>query len=118
MSEDIKELLKASIERSKNWSKDGWKVTFGPNQYEVPSMEAAEELPKNFPYREEAVAYWKNVSGIAEEVTTYLEGALADIENGDLTAAENKLYFAQYYERPLEKYTQTSKPVYESLRNR
>lgn len=118
MNDDLKKKLKDSIARAKNWSADGWRVAFGPNQVEVASLKQAQELAPEFPYRQEAVAYWKNVQVISVEVTAYLEGTLADLENGDLKAAGSKLYFAQYLEKPLEKYSRTSRPIFESLLER
>ena len=118
MSADLKKMVKESLERSRKWAEDGWKVTFGPRQLEISSLQHALDLPLEAPNREEAIGYWKNVEGISEEVSLYLEAALADLEKGDLKAAENKLYFAQYYEKPLEQYTKTSKPVYESILKR
>ena len=113
----MKKQVQEAIDRAKSWTTVGWKVTFGPRDYEVNSLAAAMELPRNFPYREEAVAYWRNVQGISEEVTKYLENALKDLEGGDRKGAESKLYAAQYHEKPLEKYTQTSKPIYDRLMN-
>ena len=118
MNDDLKKKLRESIERARNWAEEGWKLSFGPNQVEVSSLTRALDLPREFPYRQEAVAYWKNVEVISEEVTVYLVGALADLENGDPKGVENKLYFAQYFEKPLEEFSHTSRPIYESLPKR
>lgn len=118
MSDNLKKSVQESLERSRKWAEDGWKVTFGARQVEISSLQQALDLPKEAPNREDAIGYWKNVQEISEEVSIYLEGALADLEKGDLKAAENKLYFAQYFEKPLEQFTNTSKPVYESLLKR
>lgn len=111
----MKDKLKKSIERAKNWNKDGWMVTFGPGQVEVASIQQAMDLPKEAPNRQEAIAYWNNVQVISIEVTKYLEGALADLEKGDMKALGNKLYAAQYHEKPLEQYTNTSGPLYKEF---
>jgi len=115
MSEKTKMELKEAIEKAKNWANDGWKVTFGHNAVEVNNLKAALEMPRTFSFRQEAIAYWRNVEDISVEVTKYLEGALVDLEQNNLKAAENKLYFAQYFEKPLEKFTNTSKPLYQAV---
>ena len=115
MSPEIVSQLSAAIERARNWCKAGWQVDFGPNRVAVRSLEQALQLPREFPYREEALAYWRNVQCISEEVVSCLKGALDDLERGDLKAAGNKLYFAQYFERPLEESSRTCKPLYESF---
>ena len=115
MNESIKKELQDSIRKAKNWAREGWKVTFGPHGYEVNSITQAMALPREFPYRQEAVGYWKNVEGLATEVVKHLESALSAVEKGDRKTAEDKLYFAQYYERPIERYSLTSKPMYDSF---
>ena len=112
----MKKQLQEAIEKARNWADEGWKVTFGHREVEVNSLPAAKEMPKEFQHREEAIAYWENVKGISGHVTTYLEKALEDMENGNMKGAEDKIYFAQYFEKPLEEFTKTSKPVYESIR--
>lgn len=120
MSDDLKEreltkLLQASIEKTRNWAREGWTVTFGPRNYEVNSIEAAQNLPREFPYREEALGYWTNVECIAEEVESRLKKGLEALEQGDLKSAENQIYAAQYVEKPLEKFTNTSKPIFDRI---
>ena len=115
MSDAIKKQLNDAIQKAKNWAKVGWQVTFGPHGYEVNSITQANALPREFPYRQEAVGYWKNVEGLSIEVTKYLEGALKAVEQGNRKEAEDKLYFAQYYERPIERNSMTSKPMYDSF---
>jgi len=116
MNEEIKKQLQDAIEHAKSWPTKGWKVTFGVRQTEVNSLPEAMELPKEFQHRQEAVAYWLNVKGISEHVTGYLITALEAVEKGDMKTAEDKAYFAQYYEKPLEHDSNTSKPVWESIR--
>lgn len=118
MTNEFKGRLEESIQRARNWAVDGWKATFGHNNVEVCSLKEAEEMPKSFIHRESAVAYWKNVEGISAEVATFLEGALENLEKGDLHQVENKLYAAMYFEKPLESFTNTSRPIYESFRDR
>lgn len=115
MSPEIVSQLTASIERARNWCNTGWHVDFGPSREAVRSLEQALQLPREFPYREEALAYWRNVQCISEEVVACLKGALADLERGDVKAAGNKLYFAQYFEKPLQESSRTCKPLYESF---
>jgi len=117
MNDELKEILKTAIEKARNWATEGWKVTFGPREYEVNSLTDAEELAREFPYREDALGYWKNVKAISEEVISNLEKALAALEKGDLKRAENMAYAAQYFEKPLEKFTNTSRPVFERIQN-
>lgn len=117
MYDDLKEQLKQAIERARNWSVDGWPVGFGPRRVDVPSLKAALDSPKTFAHRQEALGYWHNVKLISEDVTHNLEAALAALEKGDLKAVENKLYAAQYMEKPLEEHTKTSKPVYEAFKS-
>ena len=59
MYEELIEQTEKAIDLSMNWAKRGWKVTFGPRQTNVSSLEEAEELDKTFVYRDEAVNYWK-----------------------------------------------------------
>ena len=115
MNEAIKNQLKSAIQKAKNWALEGWKVTFGPHGYEVNSIKQAMALPREFPYRQEAVGYWKNVEGLSREVIKHLEGALSAVEKGNRKEAEDKLYFAQYYERPIERFSNSSKPMYDSF---
>lgn len=115
MSEDIINQVKASIERARNWPTEGWKVQFGPARVAVCSLVQAQEMPREFAHREEAVGYWKNVELISVDVTKYLEMALAALEKGDMKVAGDKLYTAQYLEKPLASSANTSRPVYESF---
>jgi len=115
MSDAIKKQLQDSIQKAKNWTSEGWKVTFGPHGYEVNSITQALALPREFPYRQEAVGYWKNVELLAKDVVKALEGALDALDRGDRKTTEDKLYFAQYHERPIERFSQTSKPLYDNF---
>ena len=115
MRDHIIKSLQDAIEKAKNWANEGWVVTFGPHQHEVNSLKAAMEVPRRFSHREEALAYWRNVQTISEDVVKHLEGALKDLEKDNLTAAEKKVYAAKYMEKPLEHLTQTSQPIYELI---
>ena len=117
MSQEVITQLKSAIEQVRNWPTAGWKVTFGLRETEVNSLPAAMEMPKEFQHREEAVAYWRNIEGMSKHITPYLEAALEAMEKGDLKLAEDKSYFAHYFEKPLERDTQTCKNVWESIRD-
>ena len=58
MYEDLIKKTETAIENSLNWAERGWTATFGPRQTEINSLKAAEELPKTFVYRMEAINYW------------------------------------------------------------
>jgi len=117
MNQEVIQEVKTAIEKVRNWHTNGWKVTFGLRETEVNSLTAAMELPKEFQHREEAIAYWRNIEGMSAHVTPYLEATLEALEKGDLKLAEDKSYFAHYFEKPLERDTQICKNVWESVRS-
>ena len=116
MSKEVINQLKTTIEQVRNWPTAGWKVTFGIRETEVNSLSVAMDMPREFQHRQEAIAYWKNVEDISQHITPYLEAALEALEKGDLKLAEDKSYFANYFEKPLERDTQTCRKVWESIR--
>jgi hypothetical protein len=116
MSQDFIRQLDAAIERARAWAQQGWQADFGPGRAVVASLEEALRLPSGYPCREEALAYWRNVQCISEVVVRHLEGARSALQQGDRKGAGDKLYFAQYFEKPLEKLSQTSGPVYEGFK--
>ena len=117
MSQEVINHLKTAIDSVRNWHTNGWKVTFGFRETEVNSLQAAMDMPKEFQHKEEAIAYWKNIEGMSTHITPYLEAALDALEKGDLKTAEDKSYFAYYFEKPLERDTQTCKSVWEKIRD-
>lgn len=117
MNEEMIKKVTEAIDEVKNWPIKGWKMTFGPRNVEVNSLQAALDQPKDFVYKIEAVDYWQNVSLIGHDIIEYLEMTRAALKEGDMKAAENKVYYAQYLEKPLEHLTGVSKPLWESIHN-
>ncbi len=115
MYEDLIEQVEKGIDRSLEWAKVGWLVTFGRNGIEVSSLQQAKELPENFVYREEALDYWHNVEQLGREAAAYGKKAIISLRGSDLKAAENSIYQALYIERPCEKHSTTWRAVHDSV---
>ena len=107
MYEELIEQTEKAIDLSMNWAKRGWKVTFGPRQTNVSSLEEAEELDKTFVYRDEAVNYWKQARLTGYDAGISGQKALEALKNEDLKNAEDHLYFCQYIEKPFAESSKT-----------
>ncbi|MDH5560650.1 MAG: hypothetical protein OEY59_07320 [Deltaproteobacteria bacterium] len=116
MKQEIKQEIAESLKKATNWTQEGWKTTFGPKNIEVNSLKQAQDLPKQFAYKLEAVDYWKTVGIIAKEVTLWLEKALVSFDKGDFKAVEDQVYFAKYVEKPYERVANTCKPLLDKIR--
>ncbi|MBC8259464.1 MAG: hypothetical protein H8E38_10635 [SAR324 cluster bacterium] len=107
MYEDLIKKTEAAIEQSMNWAVRGWLVTFGPRQTEINSLQAAEEMPKTFVYRAEAINYWKQAELTGHDAGVSGQKALESLKKGDLMDAEDHLYFSQYVEKPFAELSKT-----------
>ena len=116
MSKQIREKIQQANQAVKNWPKTGWKTTFGPKSTEVNSQKDASALPKGFPYRSEAVAYWDNVIILSQDIVVYLEKALAAFDKNDLAAVDDFLYYARYLAKPFENSIDTCTSVYDEFK--
>ncbi len=115
MSDIVRMIEEASAE-TREWTKKGWKVTFGHRQIEANSLEAAEKLPQTEVYRLEAIAYWNRVKNAAEDALIWGGRALEDAKKGDLKGAEDAVYYAQFCEFPIREISPTWGPVFEAIR--
>jgi len=116
MVDDVITSLQQAIEISRNWSKTGWSVTFGPRNIEVLSLEQAKALPKNIVFREEAVNYWRQAQLTGNDAADSGEKALKALKSGNLKVAADALYFAQYIEKPFAGYSRLWFDLYERLK--
>jgi hypothetical protein len=115
MYNDLIEQVQRAIERSFEWARLGWVVSFGRLEIPVSSLQQAKELPENFVYREEALDYWSNVEQLGQEAAAYGKKALICLGKNDLKAAEDAIYQALYIERPCEHYSMTWRAVHDSI---
>ncbi|MBF0278726.1 MAG: hypothetical protein HQM13_13080 [SAR324 cluster bacterium] len=118
MDQELIQQVKEAIDRSVNWAETGWHITFGPRRTEVLSLPEAEKMPRTFVYREEAVNYWKQVQLTGEDAAASGKKALLALENNNLKAAEDALYFCQYLEKPFTKEAQTWLPVHQAIKKK
>ena len=116
MYEDLIKKTETAIENSLNWAERGWTATFGPRQTEINSLKAAEELPKTFVYRMEAINYWKQAQLTGHDAGVSGQKALESLKRGDLRDAEDHLYFSQYVEKPFAESSKTWLEVYEAAK--
>lgn len=99
--QELKSSIREAIEKSKAWHTAGWKTTFGPRHTEVNNLEEANNLPRTFNNRLEAISYWNNVKNASAEVVEWGERALASLEKNDLRDVEDAVYAAVVVERPV-----------------
>ena len=117
MSSEFSKKVNEAINKSLQWSENGWKITFGRNEVPVNSLKDAESLPNQFVYKLEAVYYWKRVKEAGQEAAQYGEKARNALENGDKDKAVDALYAARFIETPYKKYSNTWEPVYKAINN-
>ncbi|MCW8798595.1 MAG: hypothetical protein OQK66_06470 [Prosthecochloris sp.] len=117
MIDDVIRKVEAAIDASEHWQERGWPAVFGPRNVEVPNMKAAEELPKNAVYREEALNYWRQAELLGIDTAQAGRKALDALKDGRLDDADNALYLCQYLEKPFEGHAGTWIPLYESYRS-
>lgn len=118
---DKKELgakLGVAIETAENWAVDGWRMTFGNRDVEISSLKKAEESPMTFVYREEAVSYWRQIDEMGQETAAQGKKAMAALDNDDLKAAADAVYFARFIEKRINKETPTWGPITDELMRR
>lgn len=115
MMEDVIKMVEQAIETSSHWQETGWPATFGVRNVEVNNLKAAEALPRNAVYREEAINYWRQARLTGHDTAEAGKKALEALKNGDLVGADNALYLCQYLEVPFEKDAHTWHPVYEAF---
>ena len=118
MYEELIEKTVRAIELSKNWSKTGWDITFGPRQTNIASLEEAEGLDKTFVYRDEAINYWKQARLTGYDAGVSGEKALEALKNEDLKSAEDHLYFCQYIEKPFADFSKTWGNLYKDVKEK
>ncbi len=118
MSEDLIYQVQEAIATSRKWAETGWPVTFGPRNVEVSSLKQAESLPKNFVFRQEAANYWNQAKLTGNDAADSGQKALDAIISGNLSAAENALYFCQFIEKPFTENSKTWLPLYDALKER
>ena len=111
MDKDLEQQLRQAIDRSRQWARDGWPVTFGDREVVVSSLSEAHDLPTSAVHRLVAIGYWQNVNQIGHEAATWGEKALRHLAGNDLRAAEAAVYYASYLERPLARHTMTWQPI-------
>ncbi|RXK89572.1 hypothetical protein EST62_00060 [Chlorobaculum sp. 24CR] len=115
MMDDMIPMVEKAIETSSHWQDTGWPVAFGNRQIEVDSLKAAEALPRNAVYREEAINYWRQARLTGEDTAAAGKKALEALKNGDACGAYDALYLCQYLEIPFEAESKTWRPVYEAF---
>lgn len=115
MFDDLILQLREAIESSEAWSDKGWPVTFGARNVDVPTLKQALALPKTCVFREEAINYWKQAQLTGHDSAEAGRKALAALEQGNLVAASDALYFAQYLEKPVAEHSRTWLPLYEAI---
>ena len=118
MSEDVIYQVQEAIASSRKWAETGWPVTFGPRNVELSSLKQAESQPKNFIFRLEAINYWKQAKLTGNEAADSGQKALDALKNGNLSAAENALYFCQFIEKPFAEDAKTWLPLYEAFKGK
>ena len=116
MSDDMIRRVETAIEASEHWTETGWPVSFGPRGVEVPNMKAAEELPRNAVYRQEALNYWLQVRLAGADTAEAGRRALRALREGCLDDADDALYLCHYLEKPFEGHAGTWIPLYEAFR--
>lgn len=115
MMEDMIPMVEKAIDAASHWPDNGWPVAFGNRQIEVNSLKAAESLPKNAVYREEAINYWRQARLTGQDTADSGKKALEALKNGNLGEVHNALYLCQYLELPFESAAKTWRPVYEAF---
>jgi len=118
MSEDVINQVQKAIACSRKWAETGWPVTFGHRNVELSSLKQAESQPKNFIFRLEAINYWQQAKLTGNDAADSGQKALDALNNGDLSAAENALYFCQFIEKPFADYSKTWLPLYEAFKEK
>ncbi|ANT63854.1 MULTISPECIES: hypothetical protein [Prosthecochloris] len=116
MIDDLIRKIEKAVEASENWPEKGWPVTFGPRNIEVPDLKAAEALPREAVYRQEALNYWRQVRLTGGDTAAAGRKALEALRTGRLQAAADALYLCQYLEKPFEGHARTWIPLYEEFR--
>ena len=116
MSEDLIRLVQDAIACSRKWSDTGWSVTFGGRNVEVSSLKQAQALPKNVVFRPEALNYWNQAKLTGNDAADSGQRALDALKNGNLSAADNALYFCQYIEKPFTESSKTWQPLYAAIK--
>ncbi|TNJ40121.1 hypothetical protein FGF66_02210 [Chlorobaculum thiosulfatiphilum] len=115
MMDDMIPMVEKAIETSSHWPDNGWPVAFGNRQVEVSSLKAAESLPKNAVYREEAINYWRQARLTGNDTAESGKKALEALKKGNLADVHDALYLCQYLELPFEAAAKTWRPVYEAF---
>ncbi len=117
MIDDFIRKVEEAIDASEQWPSSGWPAVFGYRSVEVPNMKAAEELPRNAVYREEALNYWRQAGLLGRDAAQAGRKALDALREGRLDDADSALYLCQYIEKPFEGHAGTWIPLYESFRS-
>lgn len=115
MMDDMIPMVEKAIETSSRWPDTGWPAAFGNRQVEVNSLKAAESLPKNAVYREEAINYWRQARLTGQDTAESGKKALAALKEGRFGDVQDALYLCQYLELPFENAARTWRPVYEAF---
>ncbi|MBN1929005.1 MAG: hypothetical protein JW764_05645 [Chlorobiaceae bacterium] len=118
MMEDVIRMVEQAIETSSRWQETGWPATFGARNVEVPNLKAAEALPRNAVYRDEAINYWRQARLTGHDTAEAGRKALEALMRGDLASAGDALYLCRYLEIPFEKDAHTWQQVYEAFQAR
>ena len=118
MSEDVINQVQEAIVSSRKWAETGWSVTFGPRNVEVSSLKLAQSLPKTFVFRQEAANYWLQVQLTGNDAADSGQKALDALKSGNLSAADNALYFCQFIEKPFAEQAKTWLPLYNAFKGK
>lgn len=114
--EDVIMMVEKAIETSSHWQDTGWPATFGARNVEVSNLKAAESLPRNAVYRDEALNYWRQARLTGHDTAEAGKKALAALKEGRFKDADDALYHCQYLEKPFESVALTWLPVYEAFK--
>lgn len=114
--EDVIMMVEKAIETSSHWQDTGWPATFGARNVEIGNLKAAESLPRNAVYRDEALNYWRQARLTGNDTAEAGKKALAALKEGRFKDADDALYHCQYLEKPFESVALTWLPVYEAFK--
>jgi hypothetical protein len=115
---DIALEIRQTAERARRWAEEGWPMTFGKRQRPVNTLADAQALEESFPYRSEAVSYWRRAQEAGGDAAVWGERAAAALDRGDLRDADDSLYFAVFLERPIRGNAPVWGPVYRKFKDR
>ncbi|MBF0583174.1 MAG: hypothetical protein HQL80_02935 [Magnetococcales bacterium] len=114
---NVIEQLDGAIAEARGWAEVGWPMHFGRNSVRVSSLSEAQGQPNAFVYRQEAIAYWKQVAELGQETAEQGEKAKQALAQQDLRLAEGAVYWAAYMEKKLNKPVPTWEPLLATLRS-